>query len=182
MENQGMPLLGDLFPEMKVQTTRGTFELPKHFAGKWFVLFSHPADFTPVCTTEFVAFQKRYDKFMQTFNEISNHFSQIYKDMMNGVGTLRLEEENNISSGLMIEASPAAKKVLNIDSMSGGEKTMTSLAFLFGVMHYYAAPFYVLDEVDAALDKANTKKISDLAKKYSDSVQIIVITHNDLMI
>ena len=48
---------------MRVQTTHGVLELPKAFAGKWFVLFSHPADFTPVCTTEFVAFQKRYDKF-----------------------------------------------------------------------------------------------------------------------
>ncbi len=63
IEKKSMPLLGDNFPEMKVQTTRGQMELPKHFAGKWFVLFSHPADFTPVCTTEFVAFQKRYDKF-----------------------------------------------------------------------------------------------------------------------
>ncbi len=59
----GMPLLGDDFPEMKVQTTHGEMELPKAFSGKWFVLFSHPADFTPVCTTEFFAFQKRYDKF-----------------------------------------------------------------------------------------------------------------------
>lgn len=58
-----MPLLGDKFPEMNVQTTHGILTLPKHFAGKWFVLFSHPADFTPVCTTEFVAFQKRYDQF-----------------------------------------------------------------------------------------------------------------------
>lgn len=58
-----MPLLGENFPEMKVQTTHGVMELPKAFSGKWFVLFSHPADFTPVCTTEFVAFQKRYDKF-----------------------------------------------------------------------------------------------------------------------
>ncbi|MGQ9535317.1 MAG: peroxiredoxin [bacterium] len=58
-----MPLLGDTFPEMKVQTSHGMIELPKEFAGKWFVLFSHPADFTPVCTTEFVAFQKRYEKF-----------------------------------------------------------------------------------------------------------------------
>jgi peroxiredoxin (alkyl hydroperoxide reductase subunit C) len=58
-----MPLLGDTFPEMTVQTTRGIMELPKALSGKWFVLFSHPADFTPVCTTEFVAFQKRYDKF-----------------------------------------------------------------------------------------------------------------------
>ncbi|HPM41633.1 MAG TPA: peroxiredoxin [bacterium] len=59
----GMPLLGDPFPEMKVQTTHGVKTLPKDYKGKWFVLFSHPADFTPVCTTEFVAFQKRYEKF-----------------------------------------------------------------------------------------------------------------------
>lgn len=58
-----MPLLGDKFPEMKVQTTHGMKNLPGDYAGKWFVLFSHPADFTPVCTTEFVAFQNRYDKF-----------------------------------------------------------------------------------------------------------------------
>ena len=66
MENlneKRMPLLGDDFPQMTVQTTHGMIELPRHYAGKWFVLFSHPADFTPVCTTEFVAFQKRYDKF-----------------------------------------------------------------------------------------------------------------------
>ncbi|MBD3156950.1 peroxiredoxin [Candidatus Peregrinibacteria bacterium] len=62
-EKTGMPLLGDAFPEMEVQTTRGSLKLPEHFSGKWFVLFSHPADFTPVCTTEFVAFQKRYDQF-----------------------------------------------------------------------------------------------------------------------
>jgi len=63
MENIQIPLLGDNFPEMEVQTTHGPMKLPSHFEGKWFVLFSHPADFTPVCTTEFVAFQNRYDKF-----------------------------------------------------------------------------------------------------------------------
>ncbi|MDY0151689.1 MAG: peroxiredoxin [Candidatus Cloacimonas sp.] len=62
---QGIPLLGDKFPDMKVQTTRGELYLPGDMKGKWFVLFSHPADFTPVCTTEFVAFQKRYDKFRE---------------------------------------------------------------------------------------------------------------------
>jgi len=62
-EQKGMPLLGESFPEMKVQTTRGMLSLPEHFKRKWFVLFSHPADFTPVCTTEFIAFQQRYDKF-----------------------------------------------------------------------------------------------------------------------
>ncbi len=62
-EKKGMPLLGDSFPQMTVQTTHGKFDLPSKFKGKWFVLFSHPADFTPVCTTEFIAFQQRYDKF-----------------------------------------------------------------------------------------------------------------------
>ncbi len=62
-EKKGMPLLGDKFPDMKVQTTRGMMNLPADMKGKWFVLFSHPADFTPVCTTEFIAFQQRYDKF-----------------------------------------------------------------------------------------------------------------------
>jgi len=57
--------LGDKFPDMKVQTTRGEITLPGDMKGKWFVLFSHPADFTPVCTTEFVAFQKRYEKFRE---------------------------------------------------------------------------------------------------------------------
>ncbi len=59
----GMPLLGDDFPEMSVQTTHGMMNLPGDLKGKWFVLFSHPADFTPVCTTEFVAFQKRFEEF-----------------------------------------------------------------------------------------------------------------------
>lgn len=69
-ERKGMPLLGDDFPQMKVQTTHGVKELPGDYKGKWFVLFSHPADFTPVCTTEFVAFQKRYDKFRALNTEL----------------------------------------------------------------------------------------------------------------
>jgi len=54
-----MPLLGDAFPNLDVQTSSGPMSIPGDLKGKWFVLFSHPADFTPVCTTEFVAFQKR---------------------------------------------------------------------------------------------------------------------------
>ncbi len=61
----GIPLLGEKFPEIEVQTTHGKMLLPDNFKGKWFVFFSHPADFTPVCTTEFVAFQKRYDEFQK---------------------------------------------------------------------------------------------------------------------
>ena len=127
--------------------------------------------------------QKRYSKFMDTFTVIATNFSKIYADMTGGgLGRLRLEEENNIDSGLVIEASPVGKKVLNLDVMSGGEKTVTSLTFLFAIMQHSASPFYVLDEIDAALDKANTNKIANLIKNYSKNVQFIVITHNDITI
>ena len=65
-----MPLIGDKFPDLNVNTTQGELKLPEKFAGKWFILFSHPADFTPVCTTEFVAFQKRYDQFRELNTEL----------------------------------------------------------------------------------------------------------------
>jgi peroxiredoxin (alkyl hydroperoxide reductase subunit C) len=67
MTEQGfhMPLLGDMFPEMTVQTTHGVMNIPNDLKGSYFVLFSHPADFTPVCTTEFVAFEKRVDQFKE---------------------------------------------------------------------------------------------------------------------
>jgi len=64
-QKKGMPLLGDDFPKIKVVTTHGTIDLPDKYSGKWFVLFSHPGDFTPVCTTEFIAFQKNYNKFKE---------------------------------------------------------------------------------------------------------------------
>ena len=70
IERQGIPLLGDKFPKMTVQTTHGMKVLPDDMKGKWFVLFSHPADFTPVCTTEFVAFQQRYEKFRELNTEL----------------------------------------------------------------------------------------------------------------
>ena len=63
MEERKMPLIGEKFPDLEVQTTHGKKKLPAEFDGKWFVLFSHPGDFTPVCTTEFVAFQRRYKDF-----------------------------------------------------------------------------------------------------------------------
>jgi peroxiredoxin (alkyl hydroperoxide reductase subunit C) len=68
--NAGMPLLGDAFPAISVDTTHGPMMIPDDFRGKWFVLFSHPADFTPVCTTEFVAFQKRIDEFRELHCEL----------------------------------------------------------------------------------------------------------------
>ncbi len=69
-EKKVMPLLGDKFPKLEVQTTHGRIKLPDFFKGKWFVLFSHPADFTPVCTTEFVSFQKHYKDFRKLKTEL----------------------------------------------------------------------------------------------------------------
>ncbi len=65
-----IPLIGERFPTMAVFTNHGTINLPKHFEGKWFVLFSHPADFTPVCTTEFAAFARRYEDFKKLGAEL----------------------------------------------------------------------------------------------------------------
>jgi chromosome segregation protein len=125
--------------------------------------------------------KKRQEKFSATLSDINTHFQRIYTDLTGGAGQVRLEEAGNIDSGLVIEASPSGKKVLDLDAMSGGEKTMASLAFVFSIVNHYASPFYVLDEIDAALDKANTKKVASLVRKYCKEVQFIVISHNDIM-
>jgi peroxiredoxin (alkyl hydroperoxide reductase subunit C) len=65
-----IPLIGEKFPDLEVKTTHGALRLPDAYNGKWFILFSHPADYTPVCTTEFVAFQKRYDEFKKANCEL----------------------------------------------------------------------------------------------------------------
>lgn len=62
---KGIPLIGDEFPEVQAISTHGVLKLPKDFKKKWFILFSHPADFTPVCTTEFIAFANKYDRFKE---------------------------------------------------------------------------------------------------------------------
>jgi len=125
---------------------------------------------------------RRRECFMTTFKSISEHFKTVFNDLTGGIGELELQDPEDIESGLSIKASPARKKLMNIDLMSGGEKTLTALAFLFAVQQFSPAPFYVLDEVDAALDKPNTKKVTELVKKYSDRAEFIVITHNDTTI
>ena len=70
MQERRLPLIGEPAPEFRAQTTHGSIEFPKDFKGKWVVFFSHPADFTPVCTTEFVAFAKRYKDFQALNTEL----------------------------------------------------------------------------------------------------------------
>ena len=73
-------------------------------------------------------------------------------------------------------------KFLDIRSLSGGEKTLTALAFIFAIQEYDPSPFYLLDEVDAALDKRNSELLSKLIQKYAQKAQYVVISHNDSII
>jgi len=124
---------------------------------------------------------RRKETFSKTLAAVSEQFKTVFNDLTGGEAGLHLEEDS-LDSGLAIEASPAGKRLLNIDSMSGGEKTLVALAFLFAVQRFRPAPFYILDEVDAALDKPNSRKIVDLVKKYAEGAQFIMISHNDLTI
>ncbi len=123
--------------------------------------------------------QKRKEVFGKTLGEISQKFDKIFTNMAGGFASLNLENPDDIESGLLIQATPKGKRLLNIDSMSGGEKTVVALAFLFAIQMYKPAPFYMFDEVDAALDKENTRKIGEWIKRMSKEAQFIVITHND---
>lgn len=126
--------------------------------------------------------EKRMSTFMNTMNGISENFKTVYKDLCGGDAALELADSKKLDSGLMIRASPAGKKMLFMDAMSGGEKTLTAFAFLFAIQKHKPAPFYVLDEADAALDKKNTIMIVKLLKKQSKDIQFIVISHNDALI
>ncbi|MBI4168100.1 MAG: chromosome segregation protein SMC [Candidatus Aenigmarchaeota archaeon] len=125
---------------------------------------------------------RKKETFMKTFESIAANFKLIFKEMAHGDGEISLEEQDNIYSGLTLRASPNAKRLLSIDSMSGGEKTLTAMAFLFAIQNYKPAPFYIFDEIDAALDKANSKKIGEMMQRFSKNAQFILITHNDTTI
>jgi len=123
---------------------------------------------------------KRKEVFYKTLEKVSNEFNSVYNKMTGGTASLVLENPEDIDSGLIIQANPPGKKLLNIDAMSGGEKALTALAFLFALQRYRPSPFYVLDEVDAALDKENSQKVSKWIKRMSEKSQFILITHNDI--
>ena len=127
--------------------------------------------------------QKRLYTFNHTLDEVSKNFQSSYKELTNGgIAELALEDPTNIESGLLVKASPPGKKLLNIDSMSGGEKTLTAFSFVFAIQRHKPTPFYVLDEADAALDKPNTKRVSDLLRSQSRLAQFIIISHNDNLV
>lgn len=87
-------------------------------------------------------------------------------------------EEEPIAAGIDIRACPPGKKITNLSMLSGGERALTSLALLFAIISHNPPPFAVLDEVEAALDEANSKRFGKVLRELSDRTQFIVITHN----
>ena len=126
--------------------------------------------------------QKKEDTFMETFNAINNEFSEKYRSFYPEKGAeakLELEDqEEPLDSGLLIEAKPAGKELKNIDALSGGEKTLTALSFIFAIQSHNPSPFYILDEIDATLDDENSERVAKMVKESSEILQYIVVTHN----
>ena len=126
---------------------------------------------------------RRTQVFLDCFNAINRHFNEIFFTLADGEGRLSLTNpELPLESGLLVEASMKGKPIYSIDSMSGGEKTLTGLAFLFAIQMHNPAPFYVFDEADAALDKENSVKLGKIISQISASSQFIGITHNDTIV
>lgn len=129
--------------------------------------------------------RKRCELFNKAYNHISDCIDQVYKDLtkgkaspMGGVAYLSLEDsEEPYNAGIKYHAMPPMKRFRDMEQLSGGEKTVAALALLFAIHSYQPAPFFVLDEVDAALDNTNVAKIANYIRSHaSDSFQFIVIS------
>jgi len=106
-------------------------------------------------------------QFLNALIKVNNNFQDIFSILFNGGNAqIKLSDEDNpLESGLDITAQPPGKKVKNLTLLSGGEKTLTSLAFFFALFRYKPAPFCILDEVDAALDETNLDRFLNLMKE-----------------
>ncbi len=120
-------------------------------------------------------------KFRETFDLVRTNFVEVFKALFTAEDScdLRLTDPNNLAdSGIEIYAQPKGKKPSTLTQLSGGEKTLTSTAFLFAIYLIKPAPFCILDEVDAPLDDANVGKFTQMIRKFSDNSQFIIVTHN----
>ncbi len=124
--------------------------------------------------------QESKSQFLKALSEVNKHFQDVFSILFSGGSAeLMLSDENHpLESGVEIKAQPPGKKVQTLSLLSGGEKSLTSLAFFFALFRYKPTPFCVLDEVDAALDEVNLKKFLELMKKIKERTQFIIITHN----
>ena len=119
-------------------------------------------------------------QFITALQEVNKNFQELFALLFRG-GTAEvklLEPDNPLESGVEIIAQPPGKRVQNLTLLSGGEKSLTSLAFLFALFRYKPSPFCILDEVDASLDEANLARFLNLMKAVKHQTQFIIITHN----
>jgi chromosome segregation ATPase len=123
--------------------------------------------------------ERRFD---ETFSAVSTHFAEVAATLFpGGEGRLRLtepgEDEADGEAGVEVELRPVGKRVTRLSLLSGGEKALGAISFLFSLFLARPCPFYLLDEVEAALDDANIGRFVELLRRYSDSAQFIVVTH-----
>jgi chromosome segregation protein len=119
-------------------------------------------------------------RFADTFHAVAEHFEEVAATLFpGGEGRLRLvePEEEGGESGVEVELRPAGKKITRLGMLSGGEKALGAISFLFALFLAKPCPFYLLDEVEAALDDTNIGRFVELLRRYSDRAQFIVITH-----
>ena len=127
--------------------------------------------------------QLKKETFMKTYNNINANFKEVFHQLSEGEGELILENpEDPLNGGLTIAAQPRDKKLQRLESMSGGEKSLTALAFVFAIQRYMPAPFYAFDEVDASLDTMNVERIAQMVQNQSKDTQFIVVSHRKPMI
>lgn len=123
------------------------------------------------------------DAFMQSFCAINAHFKEIFADLSDGEGELVLENwDDPFAGGLTIKARPSGKAVRRMSALSGGEKSLTALAFLFAIQRHRPAPFYALDEIDMYLDGANAERVASMIKNISKGTQFIVVSLRESMV
>ncbi len=115
--------------------------------------------------------------FFQTFEGVNKHFQEIFHELSYGHGELVLENpEDPFGGGLIIRARPRDKKMQRLEAMSGGEKSLTALSFMFALQRCSPAPFYAFDEVDMFLDSFNAERLAQMVKKQSQNAQFVVVS------
>ena len=125
----------------------------------------------------------RQEAFLEAFQAVDGHFRQIFAGLSDGEGHLQLENpEQPLDGGLTLVAHPKGKAVRRLASMSGGEKSLTALSFLFALQRFRPSPFYALDEVDSFLDGVNVERLAALIASQAQAAQFMVVSHRRPMI
>jgi len=127
--------------------------------------------------------EKKRVRFEKVFNAVNTNFKEIFHELSGGEGEFLLDDPTNpVESGLEIRAAPRGKNPLRIDSLSGGEKSLTAIAFILAIQNYSPAPFYFFDEADMFLDSANSRNIASTIQKYTRHNQFIMITLKEIVL